>query len=364
MHSSTRRVAAAAAVVAGFIFTSTATARPPVSIRTGSNTGADGYLEIQPDEFGSWVSAFTGAPFGPNADRFKPLGSTLTTPTFTSGFFLFAPGGQRELLSNNTDWQATTNGTAGAPPFSADTSLNRAVVTNNVASDSNGDGINDTLNSSFRVFSPTPGTDLAFNLRQRVTGAGPATAFMTQDYTVTNNGTAPITIGMVRAFDGDLLWDNNFETDSVGTNANGSGQGPSVFIQEPNNANQSVTLSIPTGNAYYGGKHGVDPDGAGGGPAYDFGTDTEIWDNNGLPASWANHIAGVGYNTNGQSGSAPPGSTVQRDAFMGVNMSLTLAPGQSQNFTVVHTYGAIPEPATLGLVTVSAALLLRRRRVA
>jgi hypothetical protein len=364
MHSSTRKGAAAAALVVGFICTNTATARPPVSIRTGSNLAADGYLEIQPDEYGSWVANFTGAPFGPNADRYKPAGSVLSTPTFTSGFFLFGPNQQRELLSDNTNWQATTNGTAGAPPFSADTSLNRAVVTPNVASDSNGDGINDTLNSSFRVFN-TAGTDLGFGLRQRVASGPGAVAFMQQDYTVTNNGTAPITIGMVRAYDGDLLWDNNFETDSVGTNANGGSQGPYVFMQEPTNAAQSVTLSIPTGNDYYGGKHGVVP--PNGTPNFDFGTDTEVWDANGIPASWRDLIAGVGYNTNGQSGAAPPGSTTPRDAFMGIDLSLTLGPGQSQSFTVFHTYGQtspIPEPATLGLVAASAALLLRRRRVA
>jgi hypothetical protein len=365
MHSSTRSVAAAAAVVVGFLFTSTATARPPVSIRTGSNLATDGYLEIQPDEYGSWAANFTGAPFGPNADRYKPAGSPLNTPSFTSGFFLFAPGGQRELLSDNTNWQATTNGTAGAPPFSADTSLSRAVTAPNVASDSNGDGINDTLNSSFRVFSPAPGTDLGFQLNQRVASGPGAVSFMQQNYTVTNNGTAPITIGMVRAFDGDLLWDNNFETDSVGTGANGGAQGPYVFMQEPTNAAQSVTLSIPTGSSYYGGKHGVDPDGVGGSPAYDFGSDTEVWDANGVPTGWRNHIAGVGYNTNGQSGPAPTGSTTPRDAFLGMDLSLTLAPGASQSFTVFHTYGStspIPEPATLSLMAASAALLLRRRR--
>ena len=232
MHSYTRNGAASAALIVGFICANTATARPPISIRTGSNTATDGYLEIQPDEDGAWASAFTGNPFGPNADRFKPAGAILATPTFTSGFFLFGPNNQRELLTDNLDWQATTNGaTPPSPPFSADTSLNRAITSPNVASDFNGDGINDTLNSSFRVTSTAPGTDLGFSLRQRVLPAGPGVSFMRQDYTVTNNGTAPITIGMVRSYDGDLLYDNNFETDSVGAGGNGGGGRPYTFMQ-------------------------------------------------------------------------------------------------------------------------------------
>ena len=366
MHSYTRKGAASAALIVGFICTNTATARPPVSLRTGSNTATDGYLEIQPDEFGSWCSAFSGNPFGPNADRFKPTGAILSTPTFTSGFFLFAPGNQRELLSNNTDWQATTNGaTPPSPPFSADTSLNRAVVTPNVATDSNGDGINDTSTSSFRVFSPAPGTDLNFNLRQRVSAVGPGVSIMAQDYTVTNNGSTSITIGLVRAHDADLLYDNNFETDSVGAGGNGGPGRPYVFVQEPNQPSQAVTMSLSGTGSYYAGKHGVVP--PNGPPNFDFGTDTEVWDNNGVPTSWRNLVAGVGYNTDGQSGPSPAGSTTPRDGFMGMDLSLTLAPGQSQSFSTLFTYGQtspVPEPATaLGAVALGG-LMLRRRRTA
>jgi hypothetical protein len=362
MHSYTRKGAASAALIVGFICTNTATARPPVSLRTGSNTAADGYLEIQPDEYGAWASAFTGNPFGPNADRFKPAGAILAVPTFTSGFFMFAPGGQRELLTDNLDWQATTNGTGG-PPFSADTSLNRAVVSPNVASDSNGDGINDTANSSFRVFAPAGGTDLGFAVRQRVQSAGPGVAFMQQDYTVTNNGQSSITVGLVRSHDADLLYDANFETDSVGAGGNGGGGRPYVFMQEPNQPGQSITMSMTGAGSYYGGKHGVVP--PNGPPNFDLGTDTEVWDNAGIPASWRNLIAGVGYNTNGQSGAQPPGSTTPRDGFMGMDLSLTLGPGQSQTFSMFFTYGQtspIPEPATLGALALGG-LMLRRRRV-
>jgi hypothetical protein len=283
---------------------------------------------------------------------------------FSSGFFLFGPNGQRELLSDNTQWQATNNGATPTPgpPFSADTSLNRAVTSPNVASDSNGDGINDTLQSGFRVFSPTPGTDLGFQLRQRVQNVSPSVSFMQQDYTVTNNGTGSITINMVRVFDGDLLWSGDFETDSVGTTANGTGS-RYVFMQEPNQPNQSVTMSMDGTGSYFGGKHGVLP--PGGAPAFDFGSDTEVWDANGVPTSWRNLIAGLGYNQNGQSGPQPPGSTTPRDGFIGMDLALTLLPGQSSSFSVLHTYGQttpVPEPAAIGVAGVAGALALARRR--
>jgi hypothetical protein len=337
-------------------------ARPPVAIRTGSNTAANGYLEIRPDEYGAWAAVFATGAIGPNGDQFRPNGSTLQVTAFSSGFFLFGPTNQRELLTDNADWQATTNG-AGGPAFSADTSLSRSVISANVPSDSNGDGIVDTLNSAFRVFAPAGGTDLGFQLRQQVSGVSASVSFMQQNYTVTNNGAAPISFKMVRMFDGDLLWDANFESDSVGTNGNGDPAGPSVFEQEPNQPGQSVTLSMQGANAYFGGKHGVVP--AGGAPAFDFGTDTEVWDVFGTPTSWINHIAGVGYNTNGQSGPAPPGSTVPRDAFMGMEMQFNLAPGANASFVVFHTYGQttpIPEPATIGMIGIVSLLGLRRAR--
>lgn len=339
-----------------------ALARPPAQLRTGASSLANGYLEIRPDEYGAWAADFTTGAIGPNGDSFRPNGSTLQVTGFTSGFFLFAPGGQRELLTDNTQWQASTNG-AGGPPFSADTSLSRSVISPNVASDSSGDGINDTANSAFRVFAPAGGTDLGFQLRQQVTNVSPSVSFMQQDYTVTNNSTAAITIKMVRAFDGDLLWDGNFESDSVGTSSNGSPLGPYAFIQEPAQPGQSVTLSASNSTLYFGGKHGVAP--PGGPPNFDFGTDTEVWDANGTPTSWVNLIAGIGYNINGQSGPSPPGSTVPRDGFIGIELiPLTLQAQQSINFTILHTYGQttpVPEPATLGIFALVGLAALRRR---
>ena len=108
MHTFLRRGSAPAiALLALFAFCTSAWARPPIPIRTGPSTATDGYLEVRPDEYGGWASNFTGAPLGPNADQFNPQGAAAVNVTaFTSGFFLFGPNNQRELLSDWAAWQA------------------------------------------------------------------------------------------------------------------------------------------------------------------------------------------------------------------------------------------------------------------
>ncbi|HEY3244948.1 MAG TPA: PEP-CTERM sorting domain-containing protein [Phycisphaerae bacterium] len=326
----------------------------PAQLRTGASTAVDGYLEILPDEYGSWAQPFATGGFGPNADRYKPVGLSLQPVGFSSGLFLFAPNGQRELLSDNTDWQTMVP----APPgFSADTSLDRMILSPNVASDSNGDGINDTANSAFRVSGGA--TDLNFALQQRVASASGAVSFMQQTYTVTNNGAASLALNLVRAFDGDLLWSGTAANDQVGTTANGAGLGQFVVIRETSNNSTAITLSGGTqGHFYYGGKQNFTP--PNGPPAYGFGTDVQVWDAFGIPGSWQNNIATIGYNTDGFSGAV----TGTQDAFIGLDFLFNLAAGASVTFDVFHTYGQatpVPEPATLGLLVLAGMAVLRRR---
>jgi len=321
-------------------------------IRTGSDSTLGGYLEIKPDSYGAFAQAFTGVPGGPNEELFRPAGSTLQLSAFTSGFFVFAGGTQRELLSDNAEFQAT---------YPADASLTRTVTSPNVASDFNGDGVNDSLSSAFSVTGGA--TNLGFALTQRVTAFGPGVSFLRQTYAVTNNGSAPIAFSMVRMYDGDLLWAGDFSNDNVGTTTNGAGLGSYVYQSEVGSSSQAVTLSSTLATQYFGGKHGVDPDGAGGSPAYNFGTDVQVWNAFGIPTGWVNNVAGVGYNTNGDSGASPPGATAPMDAFMGLGHSISLDAGASLSFDVFHTYGQtspVPEPGTLALLTVG--LLAIRRR--
>lgn len=302
----------------------------PIRIATGIDDTADGYLDIAPDEYGSWAVPFGGGE-GPNDGHFNPIDHDLAQAAFTSGFFLFDPPTRRELLSDNADWQGV---------FAADSSLGREVTVENVASDTNDDGVDDTLTSSFRVFREGS-VDLAFVLTQNVSSDCVDVAVIQQDYIITNNGGSTFSFTLVRAYDGDLLWEGGFEDDEAGTDTNSIGGDRHIFQQEPTAPGVTgVTLSSPTGGAYYGGKHGVEP--GGGPPAYNFGTDVQVWDAYGIPESWRNHIAGVGYDTDGLSGSTPAGATDPTDAFMGLDFDITLDPGESTTVSVFHTYGETP----------------------
>lgn len=303
----------------------------PIRIATGPSSSVDGYLDIAADEYGSWAVPFAGGE-GPNDDHFNPLGAhDVAQAAFTSGFFLFVPDlSRRELLSDNADWQGV---------FAADVSLAREVTATNVASDSNGDLVDDTLTSSFRVFR-VPLTDLAFDLTQEVSSVGVGVAVMRQDYTITNDGVDAITFVLVRTFDGDFIWDGDFANDEVGTTMHSAGVGTFVFEQEAADPSvTAVTLSIPAGGVYYGGKMGILPPDPPGGEPYAFGTDVQVWEAFGVPENWQNHIAGVGYDTDGVSGAFPPGSTPPEDGFIGADIEVTLASGACTTITVFHTYG-------------------------
>ena len=316
--------------LAALVLSSALAGAGPIRIATGASTGVDGYLDIAPDEYGSWAVPFAGGE-GPNDDHFNPVDHDLAQAAFTSGFFLFDPPTRRELLSDNADWQGV---------FAADSSLNREVTAENVASDTNDDGVDDTLTSSFRVFREGS-VELAFDLTQTVSSDGAGVAIIEQVYIITNNGTGAISFTLVRAYDGDLVWEGDFGDDEAGTTTNSGGGDRHVFQQEPTAPGvTAVTLSSPTGGAYYGGKHGVEP--AGGPPAYAFGTDVQVWEAYGIPESWRNHIAGVGYDTDGLSGPLPPGATDPTDAFMGMDFEIALGPGESTTLSVSHTYGATP----------------------
>ena len=307
-------------------------APPATPIATGASGAVDGYLLVAPDAYGAWAPPFSGGK-GSTGDSFNPEGAFTSQPAiFTSGFFLFS-GGQRELLSTSGDWQALLD---------PDNSLASEITLTNLTSDTNGDGVDDTAISAFTVSGGQ--TALSFGLVQHVEqvspAAGTAASVLTQEYTITNDGASPIAFELVRAFDADLTWVPDFSNDSVGTGTNGSGFDRYVYQQEVGEEATAITVSSPQGDAYYGGKNGVDPDGAGGSPAYGFGTDVQVWDAFGVPTGWRDHIAGVGYDTNGDSGASPPGSMNPPDGFIGLEIPVTLLSGASTTVTIRYTYGS------------------------
>ncbi|MCH8166038.1 MAG: hypothetical protein IH889_10565 [Planctomycetes bacterium] len=303
----------------------------PVFIATGPSSSLDGYLDVSPDVFGSYASAG----FGGQADHYNPVGPAgLQEAAFSSGLYLFVGDTQRELLSDNDQWQGV---------FPGDGSLDRIVTAANSASDTNGDGVNDTLTSGFNVSGGD--TDLSFDVTQHVEriiplGGNPV-AILTQDYTITNNSTLPIDFELVSTFDGDLLWVGDFEDDTVGTGTNGSpGVDRYVYEGEVGQPATAITISSPTGDAYAGSKLGINPAGGPPCPDYGFGTDVQVWEAYGIPDCWRNHIAAVGYDTDGESGGSPPNCGAPCDALALLEIPVALAAGAMTTVTVTHTYGA------------------------
>ncbi len=305
----------------------------PTPLATGNNSTADGYLLIAPDAYGAWAPPFSGGT-GTTTDRYNPVGSgTAQVAAFTSGLYLFIGNSARTLLSTSGDWQGV---------MSSGSNLTVEITQEVVASDSSGNGTDDTGVSAFQVSGGGVGAALSFDLVQTVEslGLGPIQgALLTQEYTITNLDNDPIDFTLVRAFDGDLLWNGDFSNDNVGTGTNGSTDERYVYQSEAGSTVTAITLSSPQGDAYSGGKHGVDPDGGGGSPAYNFGTDVQVWEAFGIPSGWRNNIAGVGYDADGDSGAAPGGSTDPRDAFMHLDIPVSLGAGASTTVVVHHTYG-------------------------
>ena len=345
-------------------------APPPLEgvlpIATGAASNVDGYLEVVPDDYGSWASAG----FGGGGDTFNPAGPSAPAEVgFTSGFYLFVPGlGQRELLTDNQTWQDV---------LGADGSLSKTITSPGVPSDTSGDGVNDTLNSSFSVSGGA--TSLSFDLTQSVSADTPGVAILDQTYVITNDANGTASFSLVRAFDADLVWGGGttFADDEVGTTMHGAGLGPYVFQQEFDDPGVTAITMSGAGNNYYGGKNGVEP--GNGPPPYGFGTDVQVWEAFGIPTSWESHIAGVGYFKNGVSGASPPGAAPTPDGFIGLGFPVLLGAGENITITVFHTFGANtpgggpppPVPAAsyqgaialvLLLTTSMAILLLWRRR--
>jgi hypothetical protein len=319
------------------------------SIRTGASTAATGYLEAKPDAFGA-IYNNSGTAGDANGDNFRPAGSSLSQPTFSSGFFVFIGGTQRALLSANTNFQNIYPGG----------NLTRTIVTPNAASDTNGDGVNDSLTSAFTVTGAN--TNLGFNLNQRVFGAGVGVSILQQDYVISNVTGASVTLDLVRVLDADLSWNGDFLNDSVGTSMNGAGLGTYVYQNEVGSSTQALTITSPQASVYFGSKNSVDPDGPGGSPAYGFGTDVIHWNAFGIPTGWVNNIANVGYNLNGDSGAVPAG----QDSAIGLGFTVTIPADASRTVRFETLYGRtspVPEPTSLavGLSALGALACLRRR---
>lgn len=289
----------------------------PVGDTIGTCLVGDGRLDIRLDEYGSTYADFNT---GLGGDVYDPPGGlTAQTVSINAGLFLLVSNTHRELLSSSVQWM-------GQGPD--DGSLTKSIVTSNTACDSDGDFCADTLRSVFTVAGA--GVSLNFDLYQSVRrGTSPGTAYLVQAYRITNTGGSTLTFKLHKSWDVDLYWSGDWNNDEVGAGTDSGRR----FVTTGEVGTPAVTFPLSSLTAptfYYGGKSGHVP--TGGGPAFGTGTG-RIWTTYGMPVSWRNYIAFLGYNVNGVSG------LQTGEAQVGLEWNITLAAGASTTLVIQRTYG-------------------------
>lgn len=305
----------------------------------------DGALTITVDNMGAWYTDFnTGGNLG---ESFDPAGAPgADFPTFSIGTFIFYSNTHRELLAEHIPWQ-NTSGDGG--PFGSDPSLTTTVLTPVSSADwMYGDGVDDTSMSEIRVFGT--GVDLNISIVNAVRRASDTNvAFMIQKYTIRNDGGAPITFKLHRAWDADMYWRTGTGTDWQNDQVGAGTFGGHKYVRQGEVGADSATVclsGIDAPTSYHGAKQGHTP--TGGGPAMGFGTDNITWNNYGTPTSWMNYIAYLGYNMDGVST-----DVTNQDAHIALEYTITLGAGETRELYLVHTYGRTT-PAICNIADVDA----------
>jgi len=303
----------------------------------------EGLMQVSPDDFGTY-GVLIGQQYD---DEFHPAASiTPFTPTYLSGPLLFVTTNSTHtsslLLSNYKAWADFVEN----PPPTPDGVLADAMHTNlarTVTMPIAMTGTNQST-SGFRIATDAAGgIRLDFVLVQRLTtDATDKTSLLEQLYTVTNNGTLPVSLVLHIAWDADLYFNNtNQETDDFV----GSVPGLCGVYEHDGDPRWAVGLgsgpmsTIPMWG-YYGGKAGEIP---GAGPAFvavnaDI-AEQQIWLNHGMPASWQNYVVGPGKNAVGEND-----PTLIADATIGTEYRFPLAVGATETVHVRRYYGTIVVP--------------------
>jgi uncharacterized delta-60 repeat protein len=277
----------------------------------------DGRLDIRLDDFGSTYADFNT---GLGGDLYDPPGALTAKPvTINAGLFLLVGTTHRELLSSSLQWNSQ------GPD---DASLTKSITTPNIACDSDGDSCNDTLRSMFNVTGA--GVSLDFSLYQSVRrAASPGVAYLVQAYRITNTGGSSLTFKLHKSWDVDLYWSGDWNNDEVGAGTDSGRR----YVRTGEVGTPAATFPLSSLTAptfYYGGKSGHIP--TGGNPVFGTGTG-RIWTTYGMPVSWRNYIAFLGYNVNGVSG------LQTGEAQVGLEWNITLAAGASTTLVIQRTYG-------------------------
>lgn len=291
---------------------------------TNGVSGA-GHLDIDVDSYGhygNWTGTNTTTD-----DQYQPIGSPIGNPTFTTQPLLFLEGsdnpGQvgRLALTSDNDARSFFNSCGASPRVLGVFIVSPVSLVNS-----------STAQSSFRIADAKGFTTyLNVQLTQTVGPAVNGVTYLRQRYVISNVSSFTFSGVFVIHWDHDMMWSGSYTDDVVGTDCGRA----FLFGHEPGNINQGVVLSDGGSSVaplyYVGGKAPHTP--AGGPPAFAAGTDCNIWTNNGLPQTWRNYVAFVGYNTDGNSGTNPG------DGMVSMEWRFTLAPGQSVTIVVDRTYG-------------------------
>ena len=346
-------------------------------IQTGPDLEQDGALRVIPDTYGAWGTlgfCRPGQPGSCDLDSFKPVIFDAADVMFSDALFLYIDRGDPDLNQRSV---------LSGGPFLPDiypSALFPEIPLGGagVASDTNGDGLDDSMSSSFAVCNGPTDVSLTFDVTHSVelvaSGPGVGVSVLTQTHTITNESSTAIDFVLIRQVDAHLMWIGDAFDDAVGTMTHADGGDLSVYTMEHNRTTTAVTLSSPQAAFYYGSKGDFDPDGSGtceaelcvggphagepcnplncpgvdciceGGPIMGCGLDFQQWDAYGLPEGWGNFVANVGYDTDGDSGGSPAGCDgasggCSCEAGIGIVIPVSLEPGESTCVCIQHTYG-------------------------
>jgi hypothetical protein len=297
-----------------------------------------GLARVTPDDYGTY-GFLIGQQYD---DEFHPIGATNPfTPTYLTGVELYlttANNATSSLLL--TDYKFWADFVENPPPqpdgILADAmhvALARSVTTPIAMTGTN------EATSAFRVATDTQsGVRIDVGLVQRLS-SDPATPSATLDqiYTLTNNGTAQVSLVFHLAWDPDLYF-NGDQKDS--DDVVGAAPGLCGVYQHDQDIRWVVGLgsgpmsTVPL-TYYFGGKEGFVP---GAGPAFApisaLIDEQHIWINKGIPTEWRNYVVGPGRSAVGESDPLLDG-----DATIGLEWRFSLAPNATETIHVRRYYG-------------------------
>jgi protein tyrosine phosphatase (PTP) superfamily phosphohydrolase (DUF442 family) len=335
-----RRVTIAALALAGYVGTGGRVANAGVTgVETNITNGVTGpgHVDVDLDEYGSF-----GLFLGPNFDdHFQPFGSVDREATSIDLQYMFLTTTDAKVtavaLSDSKTVWTTLEGFSQATGVTGDrTAMTRVITQANTRIAAN------EIQSKFQIVDATvPAVDLEVSVDQKLVVNGQVTVLQ-QDYAIQNASSSSIDIVFDAQWDLDLSWSGpggHAWFDDVA----GVGTGLCyVYQQEPGSTTEALALADGSSDVpmttYYTAKDGVAPP-DNGTPPYMSWLEHQIWDLRGVPASWRDSLANVGYDVAGDTGMTPG-----NDAMIGTEYAFTLPAGATRTIRLRRHYGTVALP--------------------